>query len=157
MTQNSINDEHEPWVAYHDEKDKLTTTHSVIDSDGPYGLYNLAIELPNEELIPMMKLMKKEVDAQNRFSLTDGVIQAEFEMWDEDYSKRMYFCVDLTVKQAIKLTKQYPLAIGFIPVGKESVVIGAQKIFTINDLKDFIKIKMAMDAKPNKPHTWKVG
>ena len=34
MTQNSINDDHTPWIAYHEEKDLLTATHSVTDSDG---------------------------------------------------------------------------------------------------------------------------
>lgn len=157
MVQDSISDNHKPWVAYHDEKDKLISTHSMIDSDGPFGLYNLAIELPSEQLLPMMELMKKEVDAQNRFSLTDGVIQGEFEMWDGDYSKRMYFCVDFTVNQAIKLTKQDPLAIGYVPIGKPAVVVGAQKIFTIEDLQEFLRIKRMMDASPNRPKTWKVG
>ena len=157
MTQNKIDTEHKPWKMYHGEKDKIHTTHSIISVDGPFGLYNMAIELPNEQIVPVMKLMDKEVDASNRFSLTDGLIQGEFEIWDGDYEKRLYFCVDFILKDAVKFSQQSAPTIGYVPVGNPQMTIGAQKVFTVVDLKEFIKLKMAMDTNPKRPKTWKVG
>ena len=157
MTQNKIDSDHEPWKMYHGKKDMLDTTHSMISVDGPFGLYNMAIELPNEQIVPVMKLMDKEVDAADRFSLTDGLIQGEFEIWDEDYGKKLYFCVDFPLKDAVKFAKQSAPTMGYVPVGNPQMVIGAQKVFTVIDLKKFIKLKIAMDENPKRPQTWKVG
>lgn len=157
MTQNKIDTDHKAWKMYHEKKDKLDTTHSMISVDGPFGLYNMAIELPNEQIVPVMKLMDKEVDASNRFSLTDGLIQGEFEIWDGDYEKRLYFCVDFTLKDAVKFARQSAPTIGYVPVGNPQMVVGAQKVFTLVDIKEFIRLKMAMDTNPKRPHTWKVG
>ncbi len=157
MTQNKIDADHEPWKMYHGKKDMLDTTHSMISVDGPFGLYNMAIELPNEQIVPVMKLMDKEVDAADRFSLTDGLIQGEFEIWDDDYKKKLYFCVDFPLKDAVKFAKQSAPTIGYVPIGNPQMVVGAQKVFTVVDLKKFIKLKIVMDANPERPQTWKVG
>lgn len=157
MINDKIDTDHEPWKTYHEKKDLLDATHSLVEVDGVADLYNMAIEVPNEQLVLIMKLMQKEVDASNRFSLTDGLIQGEFEIWDGDYEKHLYFCVDFTLKQAIKFSKQKNPTIGFVPIGRSQITIGGQKIFRIDDIKEFIKIKMMVDARPNRPVKWKVG
>ena len=158
MTQNKIDADHEPWKMYHGKKDMLDTTHSMISVDGPFGLYNMAIELPNEQIFPVMKLMDKEVDAADRFSLTDGLIQGEFEIWDGDYEKRLYFCVEFTLEEAIMFAKQENPMIGFSVVNVPNVLVGGQKIFNMDDLRKVINLKQTGDAKITKPsHRWKTG
>lgn len=157
MIVDKIDKIHKPWKMYHGKEDKLDSTHTLVEVDGPFGLYNMAIEIPDEKIGPIMKLMDKEADAANRFSLTDGIIQGEFEIWDGDYEKRHYFCVDFTLDQAIKFSKQRAPSIGYVPVGKPQVTVGAQKVFTLVDLQEFIRMKMELDAHPNRPPSWKVG
>lgn len=157
MTVNTKIESYEPWKLYYEKKDVLDSTHSLVEVDGPDALYNMAIEIPNEQVGPVMNLMYKEIDARNRFSLTDGQIQGEFEIWDGDYEKHLYFCVDFKLNQAIKFSKQAFPTLGYIPVGKPCITIGAQKIFTIEDLKELIRIKQRVDARIDKPTIWKVG
>lgn len=157
MIADKIDSHHEPWIPYHGKNDKLDSTHSLVEVNGPVGLYNMAIEIPNEQVVPIMKLMDKEVDASNRFSLTDGLIQGEFEIWDGDFEKRLYFCVDFTLDQAIKFSKQISPTMGFVPVGVPQFTVGAQKVFRIDDIQKFIKIKHIGDVSPNRPKTWNVG
>jgi len=155
---NKIDDDHKPWKFYYGKQDKLDATHSLAEIDGPFDMYNMAIEIPLDQMIPIMKLMKKEsFDCADRFSVTGGIIQGEFEIWDGDYKKHLYFCVDFTLQQAIKFLKQTNPAIGFIPVGIPQMMIGAQQIFTIETIREILKIKMTLDADLNRPETWKVG
>jgi len=149
---------YEPWKTYHKKKDLLEATHSVIDADGPFDLYRIAIELPSDEkLIQMGKWMNKEVDTATRFSLTDGKIQVEIEVWDEDFEKRLYFACDLTFKQCSRILNGKNFNMGFCPVGGPNITIAAVKMFKREDLADMIKLKQMTDAHPNRPETWKVG
>jgi hypothetical protein len=152
-----IDESYEPWKMYHGKNDKLSPTHSLIEVDGPLKYYNMAIEIPNEQVYPIIKLMQKEADASNRFSLTDGLLQGEFELWDGDYEKRLYFCVDFTLDQAIKFANQKDPTIGYVPVGVPNVTAGGQQIFRMNDLRKFIIMKRHVDTRPDRPNTWKVG
>ena len=149
---------YEPWKTYHEKKDMLEATHSIIDADGPYDLYCIAFEMPTDEkLIQMGKWMNKEIDASTRFSLTDGRIQVEIEVWDGDFEKRLYFAGDVTFKQCIKLLKAKNFNMGFCPVGAPNVTIAAVKMFKHEDLADMVKMKHMVDAHKNKPKKWKVG
>ncbi len=149
---------YEPWKRYHEKKDMLDATHSIVDADGPYDLYCIAIEMPTDEkLIQMGKWMNKEIDTATRFSLTDGRIQVEIEVWDGDFEKRLYFAGDLTFKQCIKLLNARNFNMGFVPVGAPNVTIAAVKMFKWEDLVDMIKIKQITDVHHNRPKTWKVG
>ncbi len=119
----------------------LHATHNLIEVDGPFDIYNMAIEVPPEQMRPVMQIMKKEpFDCADRFSLTGGKIQGEFEMWDGDYKKHLYFCVDFTLQQAIKFVNQHNHVIGFVPVQMPQVMIGAQQVFTTATIKEFIKM-----------------
>ena len=141
-------DPHEPWKPYYEAKDMVHATHSIVEVDGPFDIFNMAIEIPLEQITPIIKIMKKEpFDCANRFSLTGGKIQGEFEIWDGDYKKHLYFCVDFTINQAIKLSNQKNSVIGFVPVEMPYMMIGAQQIFNIEIIKEFIKIKIRMDAR----------
>lgn len=149
---------YEAWKTYHEKKDILEPTHSLIDSDGPLDLYRVAIELPTDKiLIQMGRWMNKEIDTATRFSLTDGVIQVEIEVWDDDFEKRLYFASDLTLKQCIKMLKGKNFCMGFCPVGAPNVTIAGVKMFRREDLVEMVKIKQMTDAHPKRPNTWKVG
>ena len=122
----------------------LHATHNLVEVDGPFDIYNMAIEVPPEQMRPVMQIMKKEpFDCADRFSLTGGKIQGEFEMWDGDYKKHLYFCVNFTLQQAIKFTNQHNYVIGFVPVQMPQVMIGAQQVFTTATIKEFIKIQIS--------------
>lgn len=147
MIKDKIDRNYEVGKEYHQAKDMLHATHSLVEVDGPFDIYNMAIEIPPEQLTPIIKIMKNEpFDCANRFSLTGGKIQGEFEIWDGDYEKHLYFCVNFTLQQAIKLSKQKNSVIGFVPVEMSRIMIGAQQIFNIEIIQEFIKIKMRIDA-----------
>ena len=117
----------------------LHATHNLVEINGPFDMYNMAIEVPPKQMIPVMKIMKKEsFDCADRFSLTGGKIQGEFEIWDGDYEKHLYFCVDFTLQQAIKFVNQTDHAIGFVLVEMPQAMIGAQQVFTAETMKKFI-------------------
>ncbi len=122
----------------------LHATHNLVEVDGPFNMYNMAIEIPPEQMVSVMKIMKKEpFDCADRFSLTGGKIQGEFEMWDGDYKNHLYFCVNFTLRQAIKFANQTNHVIGFVPVEISQMMIGAQQVFTTETIKKFIKMKRA--------------
>ena len=136
----------------------LEPTHSIVDADSPTGLYCVAFELPNDKnLIQMMRWMDKEIDTQTRFSLTDGKIQVEIEVWDEDIEKKLYFAGNLTFKQCINLLKTKSFNMGFVPVGDPNATVAGVKMFNKEDLVRIVKIKQMTDAHVNRPKTWKVG
>ncbi len=149
---------YEPWKMYHQKKDRLDATHSIIDTTVPFDLYPLAIELPSDDkLIQMQKWMDKEVDTATRFSLTDGRIQVEIEVWDGDFEKRLYFACDLTLRQCIKMIKSVNFNMGFCPVGIPKITIAAVKMFKREDLVEMIKVKQQIDAHSGRPKTWNVS
>jgi len=157
---NKINTSYEPYVPYNDPKDLLDSTHSLVEVDGPCGLFCLAIELPNEQIVNVALLMNKEADAADRISLTDGKFQLELELWDGDFTKRLYFCVDLTLKQTIKLAKMNDPFIGYVPVGTPNITVGGQQIFTQEHIKNLLSIKMQFDSLPlhKRPSSkWVIG
>lgn len=145
---NKINTSYKPYVPYHDPKDLVDSTHSLVEVDGPCGLYCLAVELPTDQVVKVGLLMNKEADAADRISLTDGKFQLELELWDGDFSQRLYFCVDLTLKQTIKLAKMKDPFIGYMPIGAPNITVGAQKIFTQDHIKKLLSIKMQLDSMP---------
>ena len=117
----------------------LYATHNLVEVDGPLEIYSIAIEVPPEQINSVMNIMKKEpFDCADRFSLTGGKIHGEFEMWDGDYKKHLYFCVDFTLQQAIKFANQTNHVIGFVPVESPYTMIGAQQVFTTETMKKFI-------------------
>jgi len=143
---------------YHEKKDMLDPTHSIIDADGPDDLYCVAIEMPRDEkMIKLMRWMNKEVDAATRFSLTDGMIQVEIEVWDEDFDDRLYFASDLTFKQCHKIIKNKHFNMGFVPVGMPNGMVAGIKMFRKEELIKIVKIKQMTDAHVNRPKTWKIG
>jgi len=145
---NKIDPDHESWKPYYEAKDMLHATHSLVDVDGPFDIYNMAIEIPLEQLIPIIKIMKNEpFDCANRFSLTGEIIQGEFEIWDGNYEKHLYFCVNFTLKQAIKFSEQANPVIGFVLIKMPQIIIGMQQIFNIENIKEFIKIKTMIDSR----------
>ena len=149
---------YKPWTPYHGIKDMLEPTHSIVDAEGPVGLYCIAFELPTDEkLFQMGQWMRKEVDTATRFSLTDGKIQVEVEVWDGDFEKRLYFAGDLTFKQCIKMIKNKKFNIGFVPIGAPNVMVAGVKMFKREDLVQMIKIKQMTDAHVKRPKTWIVG
>jgi hypothetical protein len=153
-----IKKEYEPWKAYHGKEDVLTPTHSVLGIDGPLELYNVAMEIPTDEKFhTLTKWMQKEVDTATRFSLTDGIIQIEIELWDGDESQKIYFCGDLTLKDSINLSKSRYFSMGFVPVGKPRITIGAVRLYKKEDLIEIIRIKQRIDARAQRPTKWKVG
>ncbi len=153
-----IKKDYEPWKAYHDKDDILTSTHSVLDIDGPLELYVVAMEIPTDEKFHnLTQWMLKEVDTATRFSLSDGIIQIEIELWDEDKSDKLYFCGDLTLRGAIHLSRAKHFSMGFVPVGKPSITIGAIQLFQKETLLEMIKIKQRVDAIAQRPKKWKVG
>lgn len=153
-----IDNSYKPWHMYHEKKDKLEPTHSIVDADGPTDLYCVAFELPNDKnLIQMMRWMNKEIDTQTRFSLSDGKIQVEIEVWDEDIEKKLYFAGDLTFKQCIKLLKTKSFNMGFVPVGSPNVTIAGIKMFKREDLAEMVRIKHMVDSRKDRPDTWVVG
>lgn len=153
-----IKKEYAPWKTYHCKDDILTPTHSVLDIDGPLELYVVAMEIPTDEkFYNLTQWMLKEVDTATRFSLTDGLIQIEIELWDEDKSDKLYFCGDLTLRGAINLSRAKHFSMGFVPVGKPSITIGAIQLFQKEALLEIIKIKQRVDAMAERPKKWKVG
>ena len=180
-----IDREHKSWKPYHKNKDLIDATHKIVTvnanckimkideikindgiksspkiSIGDIGnsMCNMSIEVSEVQGFEILKLMTKEVDAANRFSLIDGMIQGEFEIWDDDYEKRLYFCVEFTLKEAIKFANQENPMIGFSLVKPPNVLVGGQKVFNIDDLRKVISLKQIGDAKIRKPsHRWKVG
>ena len=149
---------YEAWKPYHGRKDILEPTHSLVSTTGPFDLFRVAIELPSDEkLIQIEKWMSKEVNTATRFSLTDGRIQVEIEVWDEDFEKRLYFAGDLKLNQCIQMLKCKNFTMGFCPVGKPNVIVGAVNMFRRDDLVEMIKIKQITDVHPNRAGTWKVG
>jgi len=149
-----IDTTHKPWKFYHGKKDLIETTHRIIQHDYFSGLYNTAIEVSKKEMKSLEQLMTKEVDAANRFSVTDGIIQGEFEIWDGDYSESLYFCVDFTLAQAIKFTQSNNSFIGYVTVGSNEIIIGGQRVFAMADLYQIILTKRQGDRKPLS-HRWK--
>ncbi len=153
-----IKKEYEPWKAYHGKDDILTSTHSVLDIDGPLELYSVAMEIPmDEKFHTLSQWMQKEVNTATRFSLTDGLIQIEIELWDEDKSDKLYFCGDLTLKGAMGLSNSKHFTMGFIPVGKPTITIGAIQLFQKKTLFEIIQIKQRVDAMAQRPTKWKLG
>ena len=141
MIKDKINRNYESGKKYHQPQDMLYPTHNLVEVDGPFEMYNMAIEIPPEEMISVMKIMKKEpFDCADRFSLTGGKIHGEFEMWDGDYTKHLYFCVDFTLPQAIKFANQTNHVIGFVPADIPQMMIGAQQVFTTETMTEFIKM-----------------
>lgn len=179
--------DHKDWKPYHKLKDLVDATHKIVSvntncrimkidgikiddgnkikpslkisvADIGNKFCNMSIEISDDQGFEILKLMTKEVDAANRFSLTDGMIQGEFEIWDGDYEKRLYFCVEFTLEEAIKFVNQENPMIGFSMVKLPNVLVGGQKIFNIDDLRKVINLKQTGDAKITKPsHRWKTG
>ena len=179
--------DHIAWKSYHKLKDLVDATHEIINvnpnckimkiegtkinsgnknkpslkisiADIGNSFCNMSIVVSSNQGFEILKLMTREVDAANRFSLTDGVIQGEFEIWDDDYEKRLYFCVDFTLKEAIMFAKQKNPVIGFSLVELPNMLVGGQKIFNVDDLRKVIGLKQIGDAKIKKPsHRWKTG
>ncbi len=154
-----IRKDYKPFHTYHEEKDMLTSTHSIIFADGIMDLFDIAFEVdPKDADTKRLESYKfKEVDAQTRFSITDGKIQVEVEVWDGDESDKLYYCGDLTLKQAIKLLQQKHFCMGFVPIGTPNFTLNAIKLFNREDLLDMLKIKQQGDALVKKPRFWKVG
>lgn len=153
-----IKKEYEPWKAYYGKEDVLTPTHSVIAIEGPLDLYNVAMEIPSDEKFHnLTKWMLKEVDTATRFSLSDGLIQIEIELWDGDESEKLYFCGDLTLEEAVNLSKSKNFSMGFVPVGKPTITVGAVRLFKKETLLEIIRIKQIIDAMAQRPKKWKVG
>jgi hypothetical protein len=149
---------YEAWKPYHEKSDILEPTHSVVSTQGPLGLYCVAIELPTDKkLVQLGKWMNKEVDTATRFSLTDGRIQVEIEVWDGDFAKRLYFAGDLSLKQCIQMIKSKHFAMGFCPVGTPNVTVASVQMFRKEDLVEMVRIKKMTDSHPKRPSTWKVG
>ena len=133
-----------------DLQNKLSLSTEIGD------LFVLAIEVSDKQGFQLLHLMVKEVDAANRFSLSNGVIQGEFEIWDGDFEKRLYFCVDFTLNQAIKFASQKNPTICFSLANGPDILVGEQNIFSIDNLWEIIKIKQITDTHHNKPsHSWK--
>ena len=78
-------------------------------------------------------------------------------MWDGDESKKIYFCGDLTLKDAINLTKSRYFSMGFVPVGKPKITVGAVRLYKKEDLIEIIRIKQRIDVRAPRPTKWKVG
>jgi hypothetical protein len=153
-----IRKEYVPWKTYYGKEDLLTATHSVIEVDGPMELYCMAIEVPfDKNFYKLVKWMKKEIDTATRFSLTDGTIQIEIELWDGDESDKLYFCGDLTLKEAIKLCKHKHFAMGFVPVGTPEIIAGGTILYEKETLVEIIRLKQKIDARSDRPTKWKVG
>lgn len=176
MKQSKIDTNYEPWKAYNKPKDLIDTTHKLVRittnckimkiaginplkmAIADIEFHNMSIEVSEVQGFEILKLMTKEVDATNRFLLIDGIIQGEFEIWDGDYEKRLYFSVDFTLLDAIKFAKQQEPVIGFSLARLPNVLVGGQTVFHIDDLWKIIKLKQIGDAKIIKPsHRWKVG
>jgi len=76
LIKDKINKNYESGKEYHKPQDMLHATHNLVEINGPFDMYNMAIEVPPEQMIPVMKIMKKEsFDCADRFSLTGGKIQ----------------------------------------------------------------------------------
>lgn len=149
---------YEAWKPYHEKSDILEPTHSVVSTRGPFNLYRVAFELPSDEkLRQMMMWMDKEVDTATRFSLTDGRIQVEIEVWDGDFEKRLYFAGDLSLKQCIQMIMSKNFTMGFCPVGMPNVTVAGVQMYRKEDLVEMIRIKQITDVHPKRPNTWKVG
>ncbi len=185
MIPGKIDKDHKSWKPYHQPKDLIDATHKIftvnanckimkidgikIENKNKPSLKisianignsfcNMSIEVSSDQGFEILKLMTKEVDAANRFSLTDGMIQGEFEIWDGDYEKRLYFCAEFTLDEAIKFANQENPMIGFSVVNVPNVLVGGQKIFNMDDLRKVISLKQTGDAKITKPsHRWKTG
>ncbi len=150
--------DYEAFKMYHGVDDLLTPTHSLIDCRGALDMFIVAFELPKDEVATrLVSYIYKEIDAATRFSIGDGIIQIEVEVWDGDKDDKMYFCGDLTVKQAITILNHKHYAIGFVPVGKPDVLINVIKLFGHEDLARIIATKKEIDQQDNLPRTWKVG
>ena len=177
MTDRKIDADHEPWKPYHRPKDLIDATHKLvrvatnckvmkIDTTQSYlamftadvEFHSMAIEISVDQGFEILKLMEKEADAANRFSLTDGIIQGEFEIWDGDFEKRLYFCVEFTLMDAIKFAKQQEPVIGFSLIRTPNILVGTQNVFDIDNLRKIIQLKQIGDAKITKPsQRWKTG
>jgi len=143
---------------YREKKDILESTHSLVDADGPVYLYCVAIEMSRDEkMIKLMKWMNKEVDTATRFSLSDGKLQVEIEVWDEDFDDKLYFACDLTLKQCHKMIKNPNFNMGFVPVGMPNAMVAGVKMFGKEDIVRLVKIKQAVDARVNPPPRWIMG
>jgi len=153
-----IDTKYKPWTLYHNKKDMLHATHSIIDATGSFELYCIAIEIPyDEKVTQLVEWMNKEVDTRTRFSLTDGQIQVEIEVWDGDYEKKLYFAGDLTLNQCIKVLEGKNFNMGFCPVGNPNVTLAGVQMLNRDDLVELLKLKQAIDVHPNRPGYWKVG
>ncbi len=149
---------YKPWKMYHGKKDMLDATHSIVDMKKSFPLYPLAIEMPEDEKLFQMEIwMEKEIDTATRFSLSDGNIQIEIEVWDGDFEKRLYFACDLTLRQCIRMIKSKNFFMGFCPVGLPQLTVAAVKMFQRDDLISMIKTKQMIDAHIKRPKRWKVG
>jgi len=174
---NKINRDHDTsWLKSNKKQDVPDSTHKLVSVNNtfkmmkihPKGLavaeikdlvdIDLAVEVSKEQGSKILRFMTKEVDAANRFALVDGIIQGEFEIWDGDFEKRLYFCVDFTLEQAIKFAKKDEQWIGFSLATIPDMLVGGQVVFKINDLRNIIKVKMSEDTKDTLPsHSWKRG
>ena len=143
---------------YHEKKDILEPTHSLVDATGPADLYCVAIEIPQDEkMIKLMRWMQKEIDTATRFSLTDGKIQVEIEVWDENFDDKLYFASNLTLKQCYKMIKNKNFNMGFVLIGHSNAMVGGVKMFNKVDLVAMVKMKRTVDARTNLPPKWIVG
>ena len=156
---NKIDESYKSYVPYYNVGDILDATHSLVDADGPCDLFCLAVELPTDQVLRVALLMNHECDAADRISLTDGKFQLELELWRADFSKKLYFCVDLSLRQTIKLAKMKNPAMGYVPIGNPKITVGAQKIFTQKDIQKLLSVKMQFDSLPPKkrPPKWGIG
>ena len=145
----------------HDPNDLLTPTHPIIFAEGAFDMFRVAfeIDMSDEDSKRLESYAFREVDAGCRFSITDGQIQIEVEVWDGDQSDKLYYCGDLSVKQAVALLDQKDFCMGFVPVGKPRTTVNAIQLFHPEDLHAMLKIKFQTDALiPSKrPRYWKVG
>jgi len=174
---NKINRDHDTsWLKSNKKQDIPDSTHKLVSVNNTFRMLkihqggiavaeikdllgiDLAVEVTSEQGFKILKFMTKEVDAANRFALVDGIIQGEFEIWDDNFEKRLYFCVDFTLEQAIKFAKNDEPFIGFSLATIPNMLVGGQVVFRINDLRNIIKVKLSEDAKNTPPvHSWKRG
>jgi len=145
MPKSQINTNFLPMETYISLGKILEPTHSLVHAVGPFNLYNMAIEIPNEQISKIIKLMQKSVNARNRFSLHNHTIMAEFEIWDNLKDDLLYFCVELTLHQAIKLYIFKEPTIGYVPVGKPETHVGGQQLFVMDSLLEIINLKQKTD------------
>jgi len=70
LIKDKIDRNYEVGKDYHQAKDMLHATHSLVEVDGPFDIYNMAIEIPPEQMTPKLKSLK--VDESRRILKTMG-------------------------------------------------------------------------------------